>query len=175
MTARVVCLNFCTKVWFLAPKFKHTYLSKTKMRNNVCVCISFYSVIAFSRWNGYTLSRSLSLEKPFITDGIGIKPTKITKIIENDQWRKRRSNEMLFVRVVLKNWTERKLSWCLKFRKINIYRKKVSMCTSFCEFCELLGFFDLKVFKFLSFQVYIHINRVGSGLKGYKEYKIVIQ
>jgi len=73
------------------------------MDKYIIVCISFYSVIAFSRWNGYTLSRSLSLEKPFITDGIGIKPTKITKIIENDQWRKRRSNEMLFVRVVRKN------------------------------------------------------------------------
>ena len=36
------------------------------------------------------------------------------------------------------------------------------------------GFFDLKVFKFLSFQVYIHLNRVGSGLKGYRKYKIVI-
>ena len=35
------------------------------------------------------------------------------------------------------------------------------------------GFFDLQVFKFLSFQVYIHLNRVGSGLKGYKKYKIV--
>ena len=102
------------------------------------VCISFYSVIAFSRWNGYTLSRSLSLEKPFITDGIGIKPTKITKIIENDQWRKRRSNEMLFVRVVRKNWTERKLSWCLKFRKINIYRKKFLCVLHFANFWVLI-------------------------------------
>ena len=78
------------------------------LKSPLYVCISFYSVIAFSRWNGYTLSRSLFFEKPFITDGIGIKPTKITKIIENDQWRKRRSNEMLLLELSAK--TERKES-----------------------------------------------------------------